>query len=52
MKSTVIPTLTVSVAVVAAYHMGKASGLGGEQIPPGSGADLDFHSAGQVALYY
>lgn len=34
MKSTVIPCVTVSVAVIAAYHLGKTSGVG------------DGHSAG------
>ncbi|CAN0265427.1 unnamed protein product, partial [Discosporangium mesarthrocarpum] len=29
MKSTVVPCLTVSVAVLAAYHLGRASGVGG-----------------------
>lgn len=34
MKSTVIPCITVSVAVIAAYHLGRTSGVG------------DGHSAG------
>ena len=38
MKSTVIPCITVSVAVVAAYHLGRTSGVGA--------ADGDGHSAG------
>lgn len=28
MKSTVVPCITVSVAVIAAYHLGKSSGVG------------------------
>lgn len=28
MKSTVVPSITVSIAVVAAYHLGRTSGVG------------------------
>ena len=28
MKSTVIPSITVSIAVIAAYHLGRTSGVG------------------------
>lgn len=36
MKSTVVPCITVSVAVIAAYHLGRTSGVGA----------ADGHSAG------
>lgn len=36
MKSTVVPCLTVSVAVIAAYHLGRTSGVG----------NINGHSAG------